>query len=193
MLIFTQIKYMRKVIPYVAFFCLIVLAVAITLISFSHKFPLKYEEEILKYSAEYDLEPAFVASVINTESSFRKDIVSSQGAIGLMQIMPQTAKYISNLMGENEFRTEMLFDPATNINYGCYYLKYLISKFDDEKVSLSAYNAGEGNVRKWLSDDKFSDDGVTLKSMPYFETISYVEKIENGVNYYKGRLKNVKK
>ena len=102
-----------------------------------------------------------------------------------------TAKYISNLMGENEFKTEMLFDPEKNINYGCYYLKYLFARFENEKVSLSAYNAGEGNVSKWLKDEKYSDDGITLKSMPYYETLNYVEKIENGVNYYKDRFKNV--
>ena len=183
---------MRKFLPYIAFFAIIVISVIATLISFSNKFPLKYKDEIIKYSNEYELDPSFVASIINTESSFKEDTVSSQGAIGLMQIMPQTAKYISNLMGETRFNTEMLFDPEININYGCYYLRYLLSKFEDEKVTLSAYNAGEGNVRKWLNDDRFSDDGVTLKTMPYFETISYIEKIENGINYYKSRFKGTK-
>ena len=191
MLFFTHYTYMRKFFPYIAFICIILVVVSLTTISFSRKFPLKYEKEILKYSREYDLDPSLVASIINTESSFKEDIVSKQGAIGLMQIMPQTAKYISNLMGENEFKTEMLFDPEKNINYGCYYLKYLFARFENEKVSLSAYNAGEGNVSKWLKDEKYSDDGITLKSMPYYETLNYVEKIENGVNYYKGRFKNV--
>ena len=175
--------------PYIAFFVILIIAIIGNAISFSHKFPLRFREEIVKYSNEYELDPAFVASIINTESSFKEDVVSSQGAIGLMQLMPSTAKYISNLMGENEFNTEMLFDPKININYGCYYLKYLSSKFEDKKVVLSAYNAGEGNVKKWLNDDKFSDDGVSLKTMPYYETISYIEKIENGINYYKGRFK----
>lgn len=182
---------MRKIFPYIAFICIILVVISFTTISFSRKFPLKYEKEILKYSREYDLDPSLVASIINAESSFKEDIVSKQGAIGLMQIMPQTAKYISNLMGENEFKTEMLFDPEKNINYGCYYLKYLFARFENEKVSLSAYNAGEGNVSKWLKDEKYSDDGITLKSMPYYETLNYVEKIENGVNYYKDRFKNV--
>lgn len=191
MLFFTHYTYMRKFFPYIAFICIILVVVSLTTISFSRKFPLKYEKEILKYSREYDLDPSLVASIINTESSFKEDIVSKQGAIGLMQIMPQTAKYISNLMGENEFKTEMLFDPEKNINYGCYYLKYLFARFENEKVSLSAYNAGEGNVSKWLKDEKYSDDGITLKSMPYYETLNYVEKIENGVNYYKDRFKNI--
>ena len=191
MLFFTHYTYMRKIFPYIAFICIILVVISFTTISFSRKFPLKYEKEILKYSREYDLDPSLVASIINAESSFKEDIVSKQGAIGLMQIMPQTAKYISNLMGENEFKTEMLFDPEKNINYGCYYLKYLFARFENEKVSLSAYNAGEGNVSKWLKDEKYSDDGITLKSMPYYETLNYVEKIENGVNYYKDRFKNV--
>jgi len=183
----------RKLIPYICFLLIIVFVVIGVNISFNNKFPLRYEKEIVKYSKEYDLEPEFVASVINTESAFNPDVVSTSGAMGLMQIMPSTAKYISNLMGEKEFRTEALFDPDTNINYGCYYLRYLISKFETKKVSLSAYNAGEGNVSKWLKDKKYSDDGLDLKTMPYYETMNYVSKIENSIKYYKKKFDKLKR
>lgn len=175
-------------IRFIFFICMIVFAVIITFAFYENKFPLKYQEQILKYSNQYELQPELVASVINAESGFNYDRVSTQGAIGLMQIIPSTGKYIANLMGEENFSVEMLFDVETNINYGCYYLKYLFSKFDDETVCLSAYNAGEGVVRKWLKDQKYSLDGNTLKSVPYYETQNYVQKIEEGMRFYKNKF-----
>ena len=155
---------------------------------FLPRYPLEYKEEIEKCAKEFSLSPALVASVINAESSFDKDCVSSQGAIGLMQILPSTATYIAKLLGENDFKTSQLFEPETNIRFGCFYLKYLQNKFENQNVSLSAYNAGEGTVKKWLSNQNYSEDGKTLVNIPYEETRNYIKKIENSYKHYERKF-----
>ena len=88
------------------------------------KFPLSYVNYIRQYSTKYNLEPEMVVSLINAESSFIPNSVSSSGAVGLMQILPSTAEYISKLINE-EFDLKKLYEPETNIKYGCFYLNYL--------------------------------------------------------------------
>lgn len=140
------------------------------------RYPLSFKAEILEYSKKYDLSCEFIASVINAESGFNKNAVSNKGAVGLMQIMPKTAQYIAQKLGE-EYSYENLFEPKTNIRYGVYYLCYLKQKFEDEQVVLCAYNAGEGVVMGWLGDEKYSSDQKTLIDIPYPATRQYVQKV----------------
>ena len=151
-------------------------------------YPLKYKERILVSSAQFDLPPEVVASVINTESSFNKSAVSGGGAMGLMQILPATGEFIAESLGIENFDDSMLYQPDINIEFGCFYLRYLLNKFDDEKTAFAAYNAGEGIVKKWLSDKNFSPDGLTLTKIPYAETANFVKKVLNGINIYKTRF-----
>lgn len=151
------------------------------------RYPVKHQNYIAKYSAEYSLDKELVASIINEESSFDASIVSSKGAVGLMQILPSTGEYIASKLGET-FYSEKLFDPETNIKYGCYYLNYLRDKFVYEKVYLSAYNAGETTVSLWLANKELSKDGKTLNKIPYTITASYTNKILQGKKHYKGRI-----
>lgn len=146
------------------------------LVYFNFKYPLFFKAEILEYSKKYDLSCEFIASVINAESGFNKNAVSNKGAVGLMQIMPKTAQYIAQKLGE-EYSYENLFEPKTNIRYGVYYLCYLKQKFEDEQVVLCAYNAGEGVVMGWLGDEKYSSDQKTLIDIPYPATRQYVQKV----------------
>ena len=147
----------------------------------NYLYPLKYKEEILFYSEKYDLSPTLVSSVINTESSFNTYAISNKGAKGLMQLKDTTAEYIANMMGENGYE---LFDHETNIKYGCFYLRYLLNKFNDEKTALASYNAGEGNVRVWLKDPRYSYDGKILHTIPFPETDKYLKKIYKSLEKY---------
>jgi soluble lytic murein transglycosylase len=133
-------------------------------------YPLHYEEAIRQASEENDLEPAFVAAVIYTESHFRPDVKSHQGAYGLMQLLPQSARYIERNSGiEGNFR-----DPQVNIRLGTWFLGYLDDRYDgDERLMLAAYNSGEGSVDAWTSDEGFDIE----KDIPYKETREYVERV----------------
>ncbi|MDO5112631.1 MAG: lytic transglycosylase domain-containing protein [Clostridia bacterium] len=143
-------------------------------------YKLPYSREIQDNAKTYDLPPSLIAAVIHVESHNRPDAVSPKGAMGLMQIMPETGAWIySKITGEEEadFKTRRLVDPETNIAFGCWYLRYLLDKYQgDTKLALIAYNAGPGNLDKWLADAEISPQG-TLSRIPFAETERYVDKI----------------
>ena len=146
------------------------------------RYPQSYAEIVAKYSGEYGLSKELVYALIRTESGFRPGVVSSAGAQGLMQIMPDTKEWI-------EFRLKIsdetdVFDPETNIKYGTYLLSYFLNEFGNEKCALAAYNAGGNKVKSWLSDTRYSEDGITLKEIPYNETKNYVVKVADSKEMY---------
>ena len=96
---------------------------------YAYKYPIKYKSEIIKYSEEFNIDSALVASVINAESKFDKNAISKKGAIGLMQILPSTANFIASKLKVYDFRKEDLLLPEINIRFGCYYINYLSNKF----------------------------------------------------------------
>lgn len=155
---------------------------------YAYFYPMKYKDEIYEYSSQYQVEAALVASIANTESGFNEKSCSSKGAVGIMQLMPSTAKWLADKMGE-QYSEGMLYDGSYNIKLGSYYISYLISQFEDEKVALCAYNAGQGNVREWLKNSEFSADGKTLDKIPFKETKNYISKVYKNYNYYKNRYK----
>lgn len=146
-------------------------------------YPLKYSELVEKYSAEYNLDEAFVYAVIETESGFNKDAVSEVGARGLMQIMPDTFKWLKSKTGE-KLPDDALFEPEVSIRYGCFLLRYLLDEFENEKTALAAYHAGVGRVKKWLKDPEYSDDGKTVARIPYETTKNYTEKVMKTYHRY---------
>lgn len=146
-------------------------------------YPLKYSELVEKYSAEYNLDEAFVYAVIETESGFNKDAVSNVGARGLMQIMPDTFKWLKSKTGE-KLPDDALFEPEVSIRYGCFLLRYLLDEFENEKTALAAYHAGVGRVKKWLKDPEYSDDGKTVARIPYETTKNYTDKVMKTYHRY---------
>lgn len=128
--------------------------------------PLEYEAEIRAAAAEHGLEPTFVAGVIYVESRYEADVESSQGAYGLMQVLPDTAAFIAGRSGiTGDYR-----DPGTNIRMGSWYLSYLSGRYDgDEALILAAYNSGEGRVDAWLAEGRSLPEEI-----PFQETRDYV-------------------
>ena len=164
---------------------LVIAAIAIGLaLSLYHYYPLQYTEIINKYAEEYELAPELICAVIHTESRFDKDAVSYMGAGGLMQIIDSTAFWIAHNMEIPGFRYDEVFDPEVNIRFGCYYLNTLETQYGDMNTALCAYNAGSGNVDEWLGDPEYSDDGRTLKYIPFPETRDYVKQITNTRRVY---------
>ncbi len=138
--------------------------------------PLKYEGYIEKYSGEYGLDKYLVMGVINAESSFDHEAHSGV-ARGLMQLTEDTAKWIAGEIGI-EYYEDIEENPEQNIKMGCYYLSYLIERYENVQTALAAYNAGMGNVTKWLDDKKYSADGKSLEEIPYGETERYVRRVK---------------
>jgi soluble lytic murein transglycosylase len=140
---------------------------------------------IEKYSSMYDLDPALVTAVIYAESALIDTVRSDDGAVGLMQIMPPTGRWIADKIGL-EYHTEMLYDPETNLHMGCWYLSYLMDRFDGNIQTVSAaYNAGPNKVGTWLEDERYSSDGINLHTLPYMETRAHIEKIAKLYETYK--------
>ena len=147
-------------------------------IGIGHFFPTYYSEAVTSYSDIYGIDSCLVYSIIKVESEFKTEAQSNKGAIGLMQIMPKTGEYISGLLGEQQYNESQLFTPEVNIRYGTYYFSKLYKDFDENvEMAISAYNAGEGNVRKWVVDE----DGYRyfdVKAIPFTETKAYLKKVK---------------
>lgn len=149
-------------------------------------YPLDYADLIEQYSREYGFPPSLICAVICVESHFQPEAASSAGAIGLMQLTPETFTWAQVRAGIREPLDESaLTDPQTNIRFGTYTLMLLYEQFENENAVLAAYNAGQGHVHNWLSDPRYSADGVHLDHIPFAETEEYVKRIEKAQTIYR--------
>lgn len=153
-------------------------------------YPMKYPELVSRYSEQYDLDPYLVTAVINVESNFRPDVVSHKNAIGLMQISEKTGKWAADKLNLENYSSDDLYDPETNIRLGCWYLSTLYNQYGDMELALAAYNGGSGNVNQWLRDESLSPDGKTLNRIPFPETDNYVKKVRKNYAVYKRLYEN---
>ena len=149
------------------------------------RYPMTYAPEIRAAAAEFSLDPAYVASVVLAESSFDAEAVSSAGAIGLMQIMPATGEWIAGKLEDEPFDVQRLYQPEVNLRYGCWYLRFLLDRYDEDMYTAStAYHQGQGRVDQWLEDPQYSQDGRTLTAISSAVTDTYVNRImESYANY----------
>ena len=153
-------------------------------------YPVKYSDLVSKYSQMYSVEEAWIYAVINCESGFESDAVSSAGAIGLMQITPETFTWLQNWDDtEENLSADMLYDAEINIKYGTLLLSLNFQEFGNMQTTIASYNAGRGKVSEWLADERYSNDSRTLTRIPYGETEKYVENVVKNYHYYSRRLK----
>ena len=149
-------------------------------------YPLEYQEPIRTEAARYDLDPALVAAVINTESGFAPDSRSGAGAVGLMQVLPDTAEFISRQPDRPSPSPARIAEPEVNIAYGSRYLRYLIDRYGTVDLALAAYNGGPENVNGWLEQARAT--GSTLKipeDIPFSETRGFVSRVLRTVPIYR--------
>ena len=139
------------------------------------RYPLRYEHIVRGHAENYDLDPALLAAVIYAESRFDADARSSAGAVGLMQLLPDTAKAIALRTGGNEFVVDDLLDPELNVRYGSWYLRNLLDRYEDVRIALAAYHAGQGNVDRWRAEGK----GIVFP-----ETRTYVDRVVEARRVY---------
>ena len=139
-------------------------------------YPLRYQAIVRGHAQHYDLNPALLAAVIEQESKFKADARSSTGAIGLMQLLPDTAKGIAIHTGGHRFVVADLDDPEINVRYGSWYLRHLLDKYHDERLALAAYNAGQANVDEWRRKGE---------EIQFSETRAYVDRVERLKGIYR--------
>jgi peptidoglycan lytic transglycosylase len=149
-------------------------------------YPLEHDGAIRDGARRYDLDPALVAGVIYAESKFDERARSSQGAVGLMQILPETAAQIADESGGVAFTAADLEDPRVNIRYGCYYLRHALDAYDgDVHAAVASYNAGMGAVAGWRAAAAAEGHELRLRDIPYPETRAYVKKVLEARRVYR--------
>ena len=137
-----------------------------------------YKDIIIKYAKQNELEVSLLAAVILSESKFYYSAESHRGAKGLMQLMPETARWVAGEIGLNNYAEDQLLEPEINIMLGSWYLASLKREFNNNEVlMLAAYNAGRGNVNDWMKQYDWHGDFANIEEIPFPETKNYVEKV----------------
>jgi len=156
-------------------------------------YPIDYQDEIRSASTQSQLDPFLVSAIIRVESNFKSDKISSKGAIGLMQIMPDTAEWIIERSSSSEYLEDEMTIPEVNIQIGSWYINSLQKQFEQriakmdsnqDRITLvaAAYNAGPGNVTRWLEEGVWDGTYSELAFVPFGETRHFVQRI---LYYYK--------
>lgn len=169
---------------------LFLLALLIALLSWRYVekqiYPRHYTDYVTRYAEAYDVPENLIYAVIRTESDFDRDAVSSVGAVGLMQLMPETFEWLRDYQLRETLELGMRADPETNVRYGVYYLRFLYDRYGTWLEACAAYNAGPGRVDAWLDDASLVDvfGHLEARSIPFDETRAYVMAIERSYAAY---------
>jgi len=149
-------------------------------------FPRKYTTWVEQYAEENQLPLDLVYAIVYCESRFDPNAVSSVGARGLMQLMEPTFDWVKDrLEGEEKAVYDDMFDPQTNLKYGCRLLGLLLQEYETVPNALCAYHAGWGITRQWLDDPQYAPDGKNIETIPYADTARYVEKVIRTAEIYR--------
>lgn len=154
-----------------------------------NNFPLYYRALIEQNADHYNVPASLIAAMILAESSFDAGVENSISARGLMQLMPKTAEWVGEKLDEeSNYSFDMMLNAEDNLRYGCWYLQYLVNRFDGNMVNaVCAYHAGQGNVDSWLSNSQYSRDGKTLEMIPTSDTGRYATRVLNAQQIYQRR------
>lgn len=143
-----------------------------------YAYPLKYTAGVRENASENGLDEWLVFAVVRTESRFNPNARSNIGALGLMQLTPDTFDWAQSKTAEDEsLPAARLYDPEINLRYGTVVLKQLLDEFGREDTALAAYHAGRAKVKSWLGDKRYSSDGISLSYIPYDNTRAYVRNV----------------
>lgn len=176
----------RKVLIVISILILIVIilkAININNIILRNMYTKQYEEHIYKYSDKCNIDPLLILAIIRVESNFKEDSVSLSEAKGLMQIMDATASELATKL--NMGQDYNIFDAETNIQLGTVYISNLLNYYNNNMyLALAAYNAGIGNVNKWIENGTIKKDGSDIENIPFQETRNYVRKVMRDYRIY---------
>jgi len=140
------------------------------------QYPLKYRGTLVAEAEARRLEPGLLAAIVYEESRFEPDSRSAAGAVGLMQLMPETAVWAASEMDRRGL-ARRLTEPAPNIAIGAWYYRYLLDKYGDERLALAAYNGGERNLDEWLAAAPGAPVGEVIEAIPFKETRTFVGRV----------------
>lgn len=186
-----RIKALMKII--IVFFLIIFLALILLNSSWFSKmfYPKPHQEIVVEESKQQNIDENLIYAIIKTESKFKEDAISNKGAMGLMQIMPETGKWISQELDIDSYNKEQLLKAETNLKMGIWYYTYLINQFDDNSIAaIAAYNGGETNVNKWIKEELWSGQEIDLENIPFKETREYVIRVLANYERYETLYKN---
>lgn len=146
-------------------------------------YPIYYKAEIREHSITYDMDPFLVAAIIRVETNYKTGRESKKGALGLMQLMPDTAKWALEKAKLPDVSLQQLKrEPSANIELGTWYLSSLSRQFDGNRTAvIAAYNAGPGKVKSWLEKGNWDGTAASVKDIPFGETRHYVQRV---IYYY---------
>ena len=151
-------------------------------------YPVKYEDEVRISSEAFGVDPYLIMAIIRVESNFNPEVSSHKGAFGLMQLMPDTARWMVDDGHFDSHFLDRLEEPAVNIHMGSWYIGQLLRQFEGNPVAaIAAYNAGPGRVAEWIEENEWDGDVRNLEDIPYGETRHYVQR----VLYYYRKYKEV--
>lgn len=177
-------KNAKKLLIALAIIILVIIAViCINKLMIKIMYKKEYSEYVNKYAQKYNVDENLIYALIKAESNYKVDAVSSQNAKGLMQLMYSTAEEVAKKV-LIELTEENIFEPDININIGTKYISTLLEKYQNLEVALAAYNAGSGNVDKWISNGTIKADGSDIENIPFKETNNYVRKILRDYKIY---------
>lgn len=148
-------------------------------------YPIKYEEYVYQYAEEYEVDPLLIFAIIKAESNFNPNVVSTSNAVGLMQLMDTTAAELAGKLDIHFVSKSSLYDPKLNVQLGTKYFANLKKEYNGNiTLALTAYNAGIGNVKRWIEQGIIKEDGSDVENIPFKETNSYVRKIIRDYKIY---------
>lgn len=148
------------------------------------RYPRKYRDYVETYASRFSVPEAVLYAVMRTESGFDSAAESSAGAVGLMQLMPDTFRWLTQDVLHEYLEDGMRYDPETSIRYGACLLSRYYLRFGRWELAFAAYNAGETRVDGWLADESIADGAGGLRRIPYRETRHYVSKVQKAVSVY---------
>ncbi|WP_047153148.1 lytic transglycosylase domain-containing protein [Aneurinibacillus tyrosinisolvens] len=157
-------------------------------ITWKTMYPVYYKQEIRTSASQYGVDPYLIMAIIQIESKFDKRTVSKKGAVGLMQVMPATAEWAAKQARFSPMAIEYLDEPDTNISLGTWYISFLYEMFHRNPYAvIAAYNAGPGNVKRWLDNGTWDGRLETISRIPFGETRHYLQRVV----YYKKRYEKI--
>lgn len=148
-------------------------------------YPFPHRTIVEKYSNLYQVDPLLVVAVMREESKFLPQSESRKGAKGLMQLMPETARWIAGNLGDAAFQVGDLAKPEKNIQFGTWYLANLGKEFSGNTVLvLAAYNGGRGHVKEWIATQQIDPKNIQERDIPFQETRQFVERVLKSYQKY---------
>jgi len=145
---------------------------------YSLRFPMPYKQQVLQHAQDRELDPSLIYGVMRRESLFDPLARSSVGALGLMQLMPSTARRVARSLGMKRPRKSDILHVENNIRFGTHYLKTVMNRFDNNvALAAAAYNAGPGNVKRWLPKNSVMPADLWVETVPFKETRNYVQAV----------------